>query len=450
MFRARSKFIPIAVLTLTVALAGPTARGQGLINRITGRAPAASDKDKPAADTASPAAAAGAARVAEPAGSFEVKAHLVNPSEPIAIINGEPITRQQLADECVAQKGAEILETLIARRLIDQAVRASKMEITPAEINAEIDRVAMNVAQVSREKWLATLDKERKISPERYARDVIYPALALRKLSAPMVQVTEADLKQAFQSQFGERVKCRMILLNSMPIAREVWEELKKNPSLFEKLAQERSIDPATRSVGGMLPDPIARFAQPREVSDKVFAQLVDLDPNLNPQSPDFEKYRPKDGDVTGIIQVTEATWAIFRREGLVPARQYNTDDPALQKQLREAVYEAKLQEQMSILVQGMMLDAAIENRLTGQVKLSKQEESNAPVDIQIKQASTPPATTMPSTTAGQAPPPGVTPPAPAAPAAPGQPPARITKPGFVPPGVNPADAGNVKELRKN
>jgi foldase protein PrsA len=445
MIRARSKRISIAILTLAAAVT-PTAHGQGLINRITGRgsdATAAPASNAPAAATA---AAAGAPRAAEPAGSFEVKAHLVNPSEPIAIVNGEPISRQQLADECVAQKGAEILETLIARRLIDQAVRASKMEITPAEINAEIDRIAMNVAQVSREKWLATLDKERKISPERYARDVIYPALALRKLSAPMVQVADADIKEAYQSQFGERVKCRMILLNSMPIAREVWEELKKNPSLFEKLAQERSIDPATRSVGGMLPEPIARFAQPRAVSDKVFEQLVDVDPKLNPQSPDYEKYRPKDGDVTGIIQVTEATWAIFRREGLLPARTYNTDDPALQKQLRDALYEAKLQEKMSELVQGMMLDAAIENRLTGQVKLSRQEEANAPVDIQIQQASTPPATTMPSATAAPA---GVSSTS-AAPAPPtGKAPERITKPGFVPPGVAPADAGKVQSIKK-
>src|SRR4051794_15996755 len=43
---------------------------------------------------------------------------MVNPSDPIAVVNGEAITRQQLSDECVARKGEEILETLIARKLI--------------------------------------------------------------------------------------------------------------------------------------------------------------------------------------------------------------------------------------------------------------------------------------------------------------------------------------------
>src|SRR5262249_9630107 len=51
----------------------------------------------------------------------------VNPTDPIAVINGSVITRAQLADECVARKGEEILETLIAKTLIEQALRAKKL-----------------------------------------------------------------------------------------------------------------------------------------------------------------------------------------------------------------------------------------------------------------------------------------------------------------------------------
>src|SRR3954466_16405083 len=42
---------------------------------------------------------------------LELKAIPVNPPDPIATVNGEVITRQQLSDECVARKGQEILET---------------------------------------------------------------------------------------------------------------------------------------------------------------------------------------------------------------------------------------------------------------------------------------------------------------------------------------------------
>ncbi len=78
----------------------------------------------------------------------------VNPSDAIATVNDQKITRQQLADECVARQGEEILDTLIARTLIDQALRAKKLEVTAVEIDNEIENVAQNVAHVGREAWL--------------------------------------------------------------------------------------------------------------------------------------------------------------------------------------------------------------------------------------------------------------------------------------------------------
>ncbi len=66
----------------------------------------------------------------------------VNPSDPIAIVNNQIISRQQLADECVARKGKEILELLINRTLIEQALRSKKLEVTAAEIDQEIETVA--------------------------------------------------------------------------------------------------------------------------------------------------------------------------------------------------------------------------------------------------------------------------------------------------------------------
>ena len=247
---------------------------------------------------------------------LEMKALPVNPTDAIATINGEVITRQQLADECVARKGEEILETLIARRLIEQAMKAKNLEVTPAEVDQEIDRVAMQTAGVGREAWLRTLAKERGISPIQYARDIIYPALALRKLAAPRVQVTEKDLTESFESQYGAKIRCRIIMVDKLRTAQEIWEELKKNPAGFEKLAQERSIDIGSRSLGGLLAEPISRHAYPRNVSSAAFAQLVDGDPNDKDPN-----HKPKDGDFTGPIQVTESSWVIMMREGLIEAQ---------------------------------------------------------------------------------------------------------------------------------
>jgi len=114
----------------------------------------------------------------------------VNPTDPIAIVNGQVISRQQLADECVARRGKEVLETLINRTLIEQALKRNQQEVTAAEIEQEIENVAQRFG-IGRKAWLQTLDKERGISPGQYAREIIYPALALRKLSTGRVTVTE-------------------------------------------------------------------------------------------------------------------------------------------------------------------------------------------------------------------------------------------------------------------
>jgi foldase protein PrsA len=320
---------------------------------------------------------------AEPAEAptMVLKAIPVNPSDPIALVNNEPITRQQLADECVARKGEEILETLIARRLIEQALRARKLDVTPAEVDQEIDNVAQRMAGIGREAWLRTLDKERGISPAQYAHDIIYPALALRKLSASRVQVTDKDVRDAFEAQYGDKIRCRLIMTDTLPKAREIWELLRKNPGGFEKLAQERSMDSGSRSLGGLLAEPITRHAYPQTVSDAAFRQLVDGDPQDKDPS-----HKPKNGDFTGPIQVAEATWVILRREGVIPAQPVSLKDPNVRKQAHDMIYEVKLKEAMGEFFAELMKASAIENKMTGKVKLANEElHPDHQVDREVK-----------------------------------------------------------------
>jgi parvulin-like peptidyl-prolyl isomerase len=311
--------------------------------------------------------------------TLQLTAIPVNPSDAIATVNNEPITRRELADECVARKGKEILDTLIARRLIEQALKKKKLEVTAGEIDQEIDNIAMRMAGIGREAWLRTLDKERGISPVQYARDIIYPALALRKLASGRVQVTEKDMTNAFEAQYGEKLRVRMIMVDKLPAAREIWEELRKNPGGFEKLAQDRSMDAGSRSLGGLLGEPITRHAYPQTVSDAAFRQLVDGDPTDKDPT-----HKPKDGDVTGPIQVAEATWVVLRREGVIPAQKANPKDERVRKQTYEVIYEVKLKEAMGEYFVELMKGSAIDNKLTGQVKLAN-EEKEYPVDGEVK-----------------------------------------------------------------
>jgi parvulin-like peptidyl-prolyl isomerase len=294
----------------------------------------------------------------------------VNPGDPIAIVNGQVISRQQLADECVARKGKEILDTLINRALIEQALKSRKQEVTAAEIDQEIDNVARRFG-IGREAWLRTLDKERGISPVQYARDIIYPALALRKICTGRVTVTPKDLQDAFESQYGEKLRCRMIMVDKLAKAQDIWEQLRKNPGGFEKIAQEQSMDPGSRSLGGQLAEPITRHAYPQNVSDAAFQQLVDGDPADKDPA-----HKPKNGDITGPIQAAESVWIILRRDAVIPKTEgVSLANEQVKKQTYEMIYEVKLKETMGVVFQELVKAAGIENKLVGNVKLANEEQ---------------------------------------------------------------------------
>jgi foldase protein PrsA len=293
----------------------------------------------------------------------------VNPSDAIALVNNQPITRLQLADECVAKEGKKILETMIHRVLVEQALARQKLSVTAAEIDQEIDSIAQRFG-ISRDIWLRTLEKERGISPAQYAREIVYPAIALRKLCSNRVQVTQKDMQEAFESQYSEKLRVRMILVNTQNKAMQLWEQLHDNPGGFEAVAKEQSMDPGSKALGGLLGDPITRHAYPRNVSDSAFRELVDGDPRDRDPS-----HKPKDGDITGVIQAGESAFIILRREELIPAvKNVSLKDEHIRQNTYDMIYQVKLKEAMEKFFEDLVKEAAIENRLTGSVKMANED----------------------------------------------------------------------------
>ncbi len=353
--RTRSRFATrtLATLTLATSLFPTTAMAQktapGKATTKTTPAPKAEVTRQPTAKT-----------VAIP----------VNPNDPVAIINNEVITRAQLADEAIARKGPEILETLIARRLLEQAVRRAKLEVTPEEINNEIDSVARRMAGLSREAWLISLNKERGISPEQYARDIIFPAIALRKLAAGRAQVTDKDIQSAYEATYGDKIRVRIIMTDKLRSAQEIWDGLKKNPNGFEAVARTQSIDQSSASLGGLVGEPITRHAFPLNVSEAAFRQLVDGEPGDKDPS-----HKPKDGDFTGPIQVAESSYLIIRREGIISTEKKPAlDSPNVKKQMHDLIYDVKLKEAMADYYGDLIKASSIENRLAGTTKNANEE----------------------------------------------------------------------------
>lgn len=308
-----------------------------------------------------------------PAAEGKVVRVPVNPTDAVAVINGETITRAALAEEAFIREGQKVLDAMISRTLVEQAMKARKLTVTAQEIDAEIDKYANNVAGVTREQWLANLQKEKKISAIQYKHDIIYPGLALKKLAEKRVQVTEKDIKDAFEAHYGEKLRVRIIMTMQERDAVSLWNELKKNPGGFAHVAtnDRRSIDESTKVQGGLLEMGLTRHAYPRAVSDRAFQQLVDGDSEDKDST-----HKPKDGDITGPIQVTKETWILMKREGLIPAQQHNPKDPKVREMMEKMIFEAKLKEAMGEVFEELVASSQVTNMLTGQSKLANEERN--------------------------------------------------------------------------
>jgi len=187
----------------------------------------------------------------------------------VALVNGEQLTRQDLARECVRRYGKEVLESMINKHLILQACQKRGITITQQDVEDEIGRIARKF-NLATDRWLQLLQEERNVSPAEYRREIIWPTLALRTLASDKIQVSEAEIQKAFESEYGPIVRARLISVSSRKKADDLHKKALANPAEFNNLAKDSSED-ASASVMGLIP-PIRRHVGEAELERVAFS----------------------------------------------------------------------------------------------------------------------------------------------------------------------------------
>ncbi len=259
----------------------------------------------------------------------------------LARVGKESISYDLVAQEAVSRHGKEILEDLINRMIIQQKCEEAGVMVTEAEIDNEVGRIAkrFNLAQ---DQWYNMLQAERNISPQQYRQSVIWPMLSLKKLAGEQVDITEEEMKQAFDRSYGPRVKARLILLENQRRAQEVWDKCKQNPDDFDKLAQEFSVDASSRALGGTIP-PIPRYSGNDTLEKAAF--------------------RLKDGEISGLIELQTGRYAILKSEGLTESVVKDIEE--VKDQLYEELREAKTQQSVAKIFEQVKKEVPVDNFLT-------------------------------------------------------------------------------------
>ncbi|MBI3466911.1 MAG: peptidyl-prolyl cis-trans isomerase [Planctomycetes bacterium] len=267
-----------------------------------------------------------------------------------AIVNGRQIMLQQLAGECVTRHGVEVLEGSIHHKILEQACREKRIEVTQADIEAEVARaaVAMGVADAQGQpdlpKWYKMMTEEQGLTAELYHHDVVWPTAALKKLVGETVQVTDEDLKKGYEANYGPRVRCRAIVLNNSRKAQEVWEKARQNPTedFFGDLAEQYSIEPSSRVLRGEVP-PIQKHGGQPKLEEEAF--------NLRP------------GELSGVIQISREHFVILRCEGHTEPTQ--VDFNQVRELIAADIHEKKLRLAMAKEFERLQAQANIQNFLS-------------------------------------------------------------------------------------
>ena len=265
------------------------------------------------------------------------------------------ISRDELARECIARIGGEVLDELVNRKVIEMECARLGITVNDTEVKQEVVRLCKETG-MEPSQWYQILKARHNITPAQYHRNRIWPAMAMKKLVGASVSITEQDLKTAYEHHFGARVKVRLIAYENIRRANEAWNTLQKTPDDFERIAKRDSIEPNSRSLGGLIP-PIRRHHEFPKLEAAAFKLRV--------------------GEVSAIVQYgppTQSRYGILKCEGhtkpefaLKDVRDY------LIKMVTEQKSQASMARHLLAIKERTRVDNYLLNRTTGSARRTQQ-----------------------------------------------------------------------------
>lgn len=295
------------------------------------------------------------------------------------MINGEAVPLEQLAGECVSRHGKEVLKGEINRMVIGLAMKEKNLAVTQQDIDAEITRAADSLGYVKKdgtpdvEAWIKSVLQEEGASIELYISDAVWPSVALKKLVAGKIAVTDEDLNKGFESNFGPRAEVLAIVLSNQRIAEQVWSEAraKLNEANFGDLAAKYSTEPVSRSNFGKVP-PIRRHSGQPTLEDAAF------------------KMQP--GELSSVIAVGEQ-FVIMYKQGLttpVAAQMDNEIRAELAREITEKKTRIEMQNELDRLLKATQINNFLDEKLNP--KTSPVQAASANITVPVKPTAAQPA----------------------------------------------------------
>jgi hypothetical protein len=252
----------------------------------------------------------------------------------VAYIYGtEPITREDLGEFLIARLGAEKLELLINKRIIERACREKGIEVTAAEVEAAVADDCRAI-KVNLKDFIDNVLKKYQKTLYEWKEDVIRPRLLLGKIARERVQVTEADIQFAYQAHYGEKRECRILLYPrdmQKIVMTDIYGKVRDSEEEFVRAARSQP-SPTLAAVGGKIP-PIGRGTTGNDNLEKVAFSL-----------------RP--GETSEVVETPDGLLIIKCDKVIPPSSQVKPAE--VRAQLEKECFDRKLQLMIPVVFEEM------------------------------------------------------------------------------------------------
>lgn len=203
--------------------------------------------------------------------------------DPVATVNGEPISRDAYYLRLLRTAGRQVLAELIEEEIVRQAATRRGITVEDAELDARLAvEQAPRVAQ-------------RRYSEERYQAWLTIYKVGLRlqmlkeRLVSDKVTVTNADVERTYNENRDKypitvpeerRVSFILLPADKETLAQQIRSQLAKQPEKFGELARQHSIS-RTREQGGEYPYYVRRSSNPGADERAIFelGEVHDISP---------------------------------------------------------------------------------------------------------------------------------------------------------------------------
>lgn len=186
-------------------------------------------------------------------------------SQPIAVINGEPLPRSALVNRLMESHGLAQLEQIILLTVARQRAGKLGLTVTPADVRAAHDEALRRLGTPISDPSARVLDAReaqrllddflaaKNISRSEWDARMEQKAYLRKIAEAEVAQttITEEMLRNEYEQSYGEKVQIRHIQVGSLAAAARVRALLAANKD-FELIARQMSENAMTASQGGL------------------------------------------------------------------------------------------------------------------------------------------------------------------------------------------------------